>query len=160
MMARSMVAKLSRLAVLSLVLALAGCVTDQSAPLSAAAPVAVAPGQAVLTISRTSGFYASGVSADIDANGSRIASLGRGETFSGGIRPGPVVLTVSCWSGPGHYVVRFNAEPGKRYAFEVSPRDEQFGVTMVAGMVGVIADSAINSETSGAFKIAAVANGH
>lgn len=134
---------------------LAGCVTDQAAvPMSSP----VAPGQAALTISRTGGIYASGVSADVDANGGRIASLGRGETFSGGIKPGPVVLDVTCWSSPGHYIVRFNAEPGKRYAFEISPRDEQFGVAMIGGMVGVIADSAINAENSGAFKIAAVAS--
>jgi hypothetical protein len=142
----------ARLGVLAAVLALAGCVTDQTAQTSP-----VAPGQAAITISRTSGIYASGVSADIDANGARIASLGNGGTFSGGVKPGPVTLTVSCWSSPGHYSVQFNAEPGKRYAFEVSPRDEQLGVALVGGMVGVIADSAINSENSGAFKIAAAA---
>ena len=135
---------------------LAGCVTDQAAQAPSAAPIA--PGQAALTLSRTNGFYASGVSADINANGVRIASLGRGETFSGGIKPGPVVLSVTSWSGPGQYVVRFNAEPGKRYAFEISPRDEQFGIAVIGGMVGVIADTAINGENSGAFKIAAVAS--
>lgn len=139
---------------------LAGCVTDQTAQAPAAAPMSspVAPGQAALTISRTNGFYASGVSADVDANGGRVASLGRGETFSGGIKPGPVLLSVTCWSSPGRYNVRFNAEPGKRYAFEITPRDEQFGITMIGGLAGAIADSAINSENSGSFKITAVAD--
>jgi hypothetical protein len=134
---------------------LAGCVTDQSSAANAA-PAPVGPGQAAITVTRTDGYQAALLSADLDANGSRIASLDRGATFTGGIKPGPVTLTVSTWSSPGQYTVHFNAEAGKRYAFEIAPRSEQLVVGIAAGMVGVVADAAINGENSGTFKIVAV----
>jgi hypothetical protein len=132
---------------------LAGCVTDQSAPV-ASAPVPRS--QASITITRTGGYYASAVDADIDANGKRFASLAKEATFTGGVQPGPVTLTVTCWCGPGRYSVQFNAQAGKHYAFEVSPRDEQFVATVAGGLVGVVAETAISGEKSGSFKIVAV----
>jgi hypothetical protein len=132
---------------------LAGCVTDQSAPV-ASAPVPRS--QASITITRTGGYYASAVDADIDANGKRFASLAKEATFTGGVQPGPVTLTVTCWCGPGRYSIQFNAQAGKHYAFEVSPRDEQFVATVAGGLVGVVAETAISGEKSGSFKIVAV----
>jgi hypothetical protein len=72
-----------------------------------------------------------------------------------------VVLTVSCWCGPGSYTVKFNAEAGKTYAFAVSPRGEQFAAEMTGAvgggafgsLVGVAADTSANGEQSGTFKI-------
>jgi hypothetical protein len=136
---------------------LAGCVTDQSAPV--ASTVAPVPrGQAGITVTRTGGYYALAVAADIDANGVKLARLDRGETFSGSVPPGPVTLSVSCWCGPGRYSVRFNAQAGQRYAFEVTPRDEQFVATFAGGLVGAAVDAAVNGESSGSFKIAEVPN--
>ena len=103
-----------------LLLTLAGCVTD--APVASVIPVA--PGQASITINRSNGWYGSAVTVDIDANGARIASLAAGGSFTGPVSPGPVTLTATSWSSPGRYTVRFNAQPGKRYAFAVSPRDD------------------------------------
>jgi hypothetical protein len=138
-----------------LLLTLAGCVTD--APVASVIPVA--PGQASITINRSNGWYGSAVTVDIDANGARIASLAAGGSFTGPVSPGPVTLTATSWSSPGRYTVRFNAQPGKRYAFAVSPRDDQMVVTAVAGVVGLVADTAINGETSGTFQITAVPGG-
>src|SRR5581483_3752031 len=121
------VAKLSRpTSLLLLCTLLAGCVTDQSAPVaSAAAPAPVPRGQAGITITRADGFYGSFVAADIEANGTKVAQLDKGATYSGSVAPGPVTLTASCTCDLGHYTIHFNAQAGKRYAFEVSPRNEQ-----------------------------------
>ena len=142
---------------------LAGCVTDQSATANAA-PVAtaaaVAPGQATVTITRTDSYQAALLDVEVTANGAKFASIANGATFTGGINPGPVTLSVSHWSSPGGYTTRFNAEAGKRYAFQISPRSEQMLAGMAVGMVGVIADTAINgAEQSGTFKIVAVPAG-
>jgi hypothetical protein len=131
---------------------LAGCVTDQSMP----SVVAVSRGQATITMTRPNGWYGSAVAVDIDANGAKIASLAAGGSYTGPLPPGPVTLTATCWSSPGRYTIRFNAEPGKRYAFEVSPRTEQLAATAIGGVIGLAADTAANGETSGAFKITAV----
>jgi hypothetical protein len=136
---------------------LAGCVTDQSAT-ATAAPVAIPPGQAVVTITRAEGFQGSLMSATVDANGARLASIANGAAFTGGIKPGPVTLTVSMWGSPGGYTVRFNAEPGKRYAFEITPRSELMVAGLAAGTLGVFAEAAINGEQSGPFKLVAVPN--
>jgi hypothetical protein len=138
-----------------LLLALAGCVTDGS--VASGSPVA--PGQASITISRPNGWYGAAVSVDIDANGARIASLAAGGSYTGPVSRGPVTLTATSWSSPGRYTVRFNAEPGKRYAFAVSARNDQIVATAVAGVIGLAADTAINGETSGAFQITAVPGG-
>ena len=133
---------------------LSACVTDDTA----STVVPVSRGQASVTISRPNGWYGAAVAVDIDANGVRLASIKAGGSFTGPLPPGPVVLTATCWSSPGRYTVRFNAEPGRRYAFEVSARDQQIVVGAAFGLIGVMADSAINEGNSGAFKITAVAN--
>jgi hypothetical protein len=140
---------------------LAGCVTDQTtaanaAPAAAVAPAAILPGQAIVTITRPDSYQAAMLDVEVTANGAKFASVATGATFTGGINPGPVTLTVSHWSSPGGYTTRFNAEAGKRYAFQISPRSEQMLAGMAVGMVGVIADTAINGEQSGTFKIIAV----
>ena len=133
---------------------LAGCVTDE-----AAAPPPIQQGQAVVTISRTDGMLAALVSARVDVNSVRFASLERGATFTGGVSPGPVALTASAFGSVGQFTVHFKAEAGKRYAFEVSPRGEVVVAGMAAGLVGVIADTAVNGgEQSGTFKIVQLPN--
>ena len=131
-------------------LLLTGCVTDQSAPV-ASAPIP--RNYATVTITRTGGYYASAVDADVDANGKKFASVANGATFTGGVAPGHVTLTVTCWCGPGRYSVQFNAQAGKHYAFEISPRDEQMVATLAGGVVGLAIETAVNGETSGSFKI-------
>jgi hypothetical protein len=142
---------------------LAGCVTDQSATAAAAPPAttaAVAPGQATVTITRTDSYQAALLDVEVTANGAKFASIANGATFTGGINPGPVTLSVSHWSSPGGFTTRFNAEAGKRYAFQISPRAEQLVAGLAVGLVGVVADTAINgAEQSGTFKIVAVPAG-
>jgi hypothetical protein len=138
---------------LMMLVGLTGCVTSDAAP----TVVPVARGQASVTITRPNAYYASAVPVDLDANGVRIVSLASGGSYTGPIPPGPVTLTATSWSSPGRYTVRFNAEPGRQYAFEVAPRNEQMAATFVFGVVGLAADSVAHEETSGAFKITAIA---
>jgi hypothetical protein len=95
--------------VLSL-LALAGCVTDSPAPKA----LAIAPGQASLTITRSSGMMYAAASAVVELNGTKIAS----------------------WQSPGSSSHSFTVQPGKAYRLEVSPRGESLGVAVVGGVVG------------------------
>lgn len=157
----SAVSKLPMLASLLLIsMLLFGCVTDQSAPVaSAAAPPPIPHGQAGISITRLDGFYGSLVAADIQANGNKIASLDKGATYSGGVPPGPVTLTVSCACDLGRYSIHFNAQAGKNYAFEVSPRNEQYAAVVFGGLVGYAVDAAANGENSGMFKIVAAPSG-
>jgi hypothetical protein len=137
---------------------LAGCVTDQSPSVASAvsAPGPIPRGQAGITITRPSGFYGMLVPADIEANGTKIASLDKGAAYSGSVPAGPVTLTVTCPCDFGHYTIHFNAQAGKRYAFEVSPRNEQYAAVVVGGLVGYVADAAVNGEQAGTFKIVEV----
>ncbi|WP_316206870.1 MULTISPECIES: hypothetical protein [unclassified Bradyrhizobium] len=157
-------ARLVSIAAAALALALTGCVTDQSpAAVVAAAPgplKPIPPGQAAITIKRVEGYFAQAVKADVDVNGARFASLDQGSSFTGFVRPGPVALTVTCWCGPGRYTVNFKADAGRRYAFEITSRNEQAGAMIAAGIVGLAIDTAANGETSGSFKIVEVAGDH
>ena len=45
---------------------------------------------------------------------------------------------------------------GKRYTFEVSSRNDQYAAIVFGGLVGYVADKAVNDENSGMFKIAEV----
>lgn len=76
----------------------------------------------------------------VEINGSRVASLGRSESYIGDIKPGPATIAVSSLLIPGRYVVNFKAEEGKKYRFSVVPRGDSgrtlngnFIVTEAAG---------------------------
>lgn len=97
--------------------------------------------------------YAAIAGADVALNGSKIASLALGQSYSGAVAPGPNVLTVSCWCGPGSYSASFTAAPGQRYAFTVAPRWTAAGAAAAGGIVGVAADAAANGDRSGPFVI-------
>ena len=87
------------------------------------------------------------MSASVEVNGQKVASLGRGETYNGIVPPGPVEVRVSNWSAPGASSYSFKAVPGKTYRFTVGPRGGNFVATMAGGLIG----SAI--EGHGAFEI-------
>jgi hypothetical protein len=88
------------------------------------------------------------IPASVELNGTQVASLGRGETYTGGVAPGPAVVTVSTWSSPGASTYRFTVEPGKTYRFTVSPRGENMAAGMALGLIGQAL------EGGGAFEIA------
>lgn len=136
---------------------LGGCVTDQTATANAA-PVAIPPGRALLTISRVNNYAGALVPVRISANGAEFASLGLGESFTGAIKPGAMTLTTSMWSTPGSFTVHFNAEAGKRYAFELQPRTAGLAWA-AAGIVGSVVDAAANGEQSGPYKLVEVPPG-
>jgi hypothetical protein len=135
-----------------------GCVTDQSTPVASVASAhgPIPRGQAGITITRLDGLYGSFVAANVSANGAPVASLEKGGTYSGSLPSGPVTLTVSSAGDFTHYSLHFNAQAGKRYAFEISPRNEQYAAMVFGGLVGYAADAAVNGEQAGQFKIVEV----
>jgi hypothetical protein len=111
------------------------------------------PGMARLTLTRSHDLVAVAAPAGVDVNSAKFADLALGQSYSGTIRPGPTVLTVTCWCGPGSYSVKFNAEPGKSYRFLVSPRGAQVVADVASGLIGVAMDTAYNGDKSGTFQI-------
>jgi hypothetical protein len=130
----------------------AGCASQPAAPIVAA----VAPGQARISITRTDEGPSWSTAAKIEVNGSNVADLAPGQTYTGGVAPGPVSLTAKASVDIGFYTEKFNAVAGKTYAFQVSKRTEQVVAGVLGGVVGMSIDAAANSEKSGAFKITQV----
>jgi len=128
----------------------AGC-ASQPAPIMSA----VAPGQARISITRTDHALPF-TRAEIKINGALI-ELAPGQSYSGGVPPGPVTMTASGKMDVGQYVVKFNAVAGKTYAFEVSQRAERIAASAIGGVAGMMIESAASGDQSGAFKITEVA---
>jgi hypothetical protein len=131
----------------------AGCATQPAAPIVAA----VAPAQARISIARADEGPSWGAAAKIDVNGAHLVDLAPGQTYTGGVAPGPVSVTAYAGMDIGHYTVKFNAAAGKTYAFQVSRRNERLPAALLGGAVGIVIDTAANGETSGAYKITQVA---
>jgi len=129
-------------------LALASC-TESNAP----SEVASAPGQTSLTITRSHDLMAVAAPASVDVNGAKFADLALGQSYTAPLRPGPTVLTATCWCGPGRYSVSFNAEAGKIYRFLISPRGAQLAAQVTGGLIGVAVESGANGDRSGTFQI-------
>jgi hypothetical protein len=121
----------------------AGCAAQPTLPLVNA----VAPGQARITVTREAlpgppviiddingGHVAETAAALVDVNDTHVADLAPGQTYVGGVPPGPTSVTATGTGNPGHYMVKFNAVAGKTYAFQVAPRAEASRtVAMVMG---------------------------
>jgi|SRR5262245_23349577 len=103
--------------VLLLLLAPVGCATP---PGSTADPASA--DAAELILSRPADRTHRNVTALVEVNGVRAVELEREEGFTAPLRPGPTVVSVSGAPHPGHYSISFNAEAGRTYRFEVSPR--------------------------------------
>jgi hypothetical protein len=152
----------------------AGCAAQPAAPLVNA----VAPGQVRITVTRETppgppviiddingGHVAETAAALIDVNDAHVADLQPGQSYVGGVPPGPTSVTATGTGEPGHYVVKFNAVAGKTYAFQVSPRaDASRKAALIAGSlagpVGVLAGAAMEAsakgEAGGPFKLTQV----
>jgi hypothetical protein len=110
----------------------AACVAGGLPPSAHAAPA----GKTTLSITRSSDMLYLGMAASIEVNGQKVASLERGQTYSGGVAAGPLVLRVSNWSSPGATTYSFKALPGKTYRFTVSPHSGNFVASLAGGFVG------------------------
>lgn len=130
----------------------AGCASQPVAPVVAA----VAPGQAKISIARVDEGPSWSAAAQIDINGTHVVELAPGQTYTGGVPPGPVSVTASASMDIGHYTVHFNAVAGKTYAFQVGKRGAHIVAGVLGGLSGLVIDAAANGETSGAFQITQV----
>jgi hypothetical protein len=145
----------------------AGCAAQPAAPLVNA----VAPGQARITITREAppgppviiddingGHVAETLAVQLDVNDAHVAELAPGQTYIGGVPPGPTSVTATGTAEPGHYVVKFNAVAGKTYAFQVAPRaDATRKVAFMLGGLPAVIEATAKGETGGPFKITQVA---
>ena len=122
--------RLSRRSIAAALLAVAVlAVADAASTAAHAAP----KGSATVAITRSTDLLFLAAPAAIEINGTKVASLGRGESFNGPIAPGP---TVSTWSTPGSSSYRFTAVPGKTYKMVVVPRTKNYAANVVGGLVG------------------------
>jgi hypothetical protein len=142
----------------------AGCSVQPPAQLANA----VAPGQAKISITRDplppgppvmvdsidGPHPAEAPPALIDINEAHIGNLAPGQTYVGGVAPGPTAITVTGMMEAGNYVLRFDADAGKTYAFQVSPRTSiAHSVAPVFGFTGRVVEAAVMGERGGPFKI-------
>ena len=130
---------------------------------------AVAPGQAKISITRDplppgppvmvdsidGPHPAEAPPALIDINEAHIGNLAPGQTYVGGVAPGPTAITVTGMMEAGNYVLRFDAVPGKTYAFQVSPRTDMSRrlAPAVLGLTGAVVEAAVMGERGGPFKV-------
>lgn len=145
----------------------AGCAAQPTLPLVNA----VAPGQARITITREAlpgppviiddingGHVAETAAALIDVNDTHVADLAPGQTYVGGVSPGPTSVTAAGTGNPGHYTVKFNAVAGKTYAFQVAPRAEASRtVATVMGALPAAIEATAKGDVGGPYKLTQVA---
>jgi hypothetical protein len=130
-----------------------GCASQPVAPVVSA----VAPGQARISITRANEGPSWSAAAQIDINGAHVVALAPGQSYSGGVPPGPVTMTATANMDIGKYVVKFNAVAGKTYAFEVSNRGAHTAAGLFGGVAGMVLETAASGDQSGAFQITEVA---
>jgi hypothetical protein len=130
----------------------AGCASQPLPPVVAAVP----PGQAKISITRVDEGPSWGAAAQIEINGAHVVELAPGQSYSGGVPPGPVSMTVSANMDIGAYTLKFKAVGGNSYAFQISKRGARIASALLAGAVGVIVETAASGEQSGAFQITQV----
>jgi hypothetical protein len=109
-------------------------------------------GQAKLVITRDSNFYAFAAAVNVSLNGRRIASLGRGATVVQLAKAGENTLGVASVGDFGNYVTTFQADAGKTYTFEVSPKASILPSGALWGPIGEMV-KAQQVENSGTFQV-------
>lgn len=142
--------RLARIFLTGLVLLVAAFATD-----TVVGPVAGAPGRATVTIFREKDGWFKNPPADISINGQKVTKLAESGRYTTRVPAGEVTITTSHWSEIGRYSVKFKAQPGRRYVFQVSMRDEAVAAGLLFGLSGVLIDTIVN-ENSGSYKITPV----
>lgn len=118
-------------------------------------PVAGAPGRATVTVFREKDGWFKNPPVDISINGRKVTKLAESARYTTSVPAGEVTLTTSHWSDLGRYSVKFKAQPGRRYKFQVSLREEAVGAALLLGFSGMVLDTIVN-ENSGSYKITPV----
>jgi hypothetical protein len=142
-------------AILSLIaVGCAGC-ASQPATLIVSA---VAPGQAKVVITRSDDgpYIGPAATVHVGVNGTDVVSLAAGQTYTGGVKPGPVTLTASEVLDIGQYTLRFDAVAGKTYKFLLSRRPVHMMAGVFGGLAGMVVETIVSGEQSGDYKITPV----
>jgi hypothetical protein len=131
---------------------LAGCASTPNQAGSQNSSVEPETGKARITISRNTDFLYIAAVTRVHVNGSWVAGLWRGESYTGNFIPGKTTITVDAPSSPGHYTLTVVTKPNTDYLFEVGPRDDGLASSMLFGPVGM-AIEAKASEQAGSFQV-------
>ena len=108
----------------------------------------IKPGYSRLTIKREKHTRAAASKAHIRINGKSVVKLPNGKATIYDVQSGGTTVSVTAFMVPGRMSILFDAEPGKSYLIEVSPRLAYFGIPGVIDM----RDATI-SEDTGPFKM-------
>ena len=108
----------------------------------------IKPGYSRLTIKREKHTQAAASKANIRVNDKKIAKLPNGKATIYDVQSGGTTVSVTTFMVPGRMSILFDAEPGKSYLIEVSPRLAYFGIPGVIDM----RDATIEEDT-GPFKM-------
>ena len=108
----------------------------------------IKPGYSRLTIKREKNIKAATSKANIRINDKKIAKLPNGKATIYDVQSGGTTVSVTTFMVPGRMSILFDAEPGKSYLIEVSPRLAYFGIPGVIDM----RDATIEEDT-GPFKM-------
>src|SRR5262245_3163305 len=114
-----------------LLLALGGCSSGPQA-----VPETIPAGMAQLDVIRNSDLRYAAVKATVEANGARIAELGRDDAYGATIPAGQTTISARASSPAGRYAISFNAEAGRTYRLLVTPRPEGYAPPSTSGKIG------------------------
>lgn len=136
---------------LSSIALLSACGTTSTAsPSELSAPIAPDTARVVVERDNSMLFFAAAVT--VEANGKKIASLGRGGSVAHDIPAGKAEIEVSTPTAPGQFVVIFDAAAGETYHFVTSPKNDALVLGSAFGIAGDAVRAQI-SDTSGYFQI-------
>ena len=128
---------------------LSACGTTQGIdPTKLSTPIA--DGYSRITVKRDTSMLYFSVPVNVDVNGNRSASLGRGGAMLQDIPAGQNKISVSVPSAFGKYTVHLLAKEGETYHFVTAPRPENLMGGYGAGLLGDVV-KASQSENSGYF---------
>lgn len=115
-----------------------------------------ASGKAKLVLKRISSVLYVGVPASVKVNGNSVATLWAGNTETVEIAPGKSAVSVGTWSYPASWTVHLNAQAGRTYTLEISPRAASFGPALLGPIGGVIESNGGKNEKAGVFELKVV----
>ncbi len=117
----------------------------------------IVPGQARVTIQRTTNLMYAGGAANVAINEQRAGGLWRGESMTIDVPAGTTAVSVTTPTAPGRWTTRFQTVSGGRYHLELGVRGASYTSTLMLGYLGAALDAASNPEQGGSFQLAIVA---
>lgn len=115
----------------------------------------LAKSQTRLKIFRSEAYVAGAVSARVKIDGRQIAEIDNGGSKMLDLAAGKHEIVVDSWQHPNVYKLDLDAKPGTMYVLEIAPREEVAAAGVLLGVVGMLAEAAVN-ENGGTWSIRVV----